>query len=177
MIGDADIFYQWPLQHASWIMWPHDTIRGRQQILRNNSWFGWASGFKLSAMHLYCWYESTDIQQDLFKAGRDLNLRSNFEVVLPRSNYASFDASRRKKDTDVSYFTILENDFGPYRTCRHIALVVGPWMLYDWSGVKSDLTIQVKQNIGYRLFFPSRRFSWLSSQASACGTTQNIKIT
>ena len=37
------------------------------------------------------------MQHDLFGSGRDLDLRSNFEHDLSRSNYTSFDASKQEK--------------------------------------------------------------------------------
>ena len=37
------------------------------------------------------------MQHDLFRSGHDLDLRSNFQVDLSRSNYSSFDASRREE--------------------------------------------------------------------------------
>ena len=40
---------------------------------------------------------STDMQHDLFRKGHDLDLRSNFQSDLLRSNYNSFDASRQEK--------------------------------------------------------------------------------
>ena len=40
---------------------------------------------------------SNDMQFDLLRSLRDLDLRSNFEVYLSRSNYLCFDSSRRDK--------------------------------------------------------------------------------
>ena len=40
---------------------------------------------------------SNDMQFDLLRSLRDLDLRSNFEVDLSRSNYISFDSPRRDK--------------------------------------------------------------------------------
>ena len=42
-------------------------------------------------------YGSTDMQHDPFRSGHDLDLRSNFQVDLSRSNYSSFDASWREE--------------------------------------------------------------------------------
>ena len=43
-------------------------------------------------------YESIDMQHDLFGSGHHLDLRSNFQHDLSRSNYTSFDASRKEKN-------------------------------------------------------------------------------
>ena len=40
---------------------------------------------------------STNMQHDLFGSGHDLDLRSNFQHDLSRSNYISFDAARQEK--------------------------------------------------------------------------------
>ena len=40
---------------------------------------------------------STDMQHDLFGSGHDLDLRSNFQHDLSRSNYISFDAVWQEK--------------------------------------------------------------------------------
>ena len=37
------------------------------------------------------------MQHDLFGSGHDLDLRSNFQHDLSRSNYISFDAARQEK--------------------------------------------------------------------------------
>ena len=37
------------------------------------------------------------MQHDLFGSGHDLDLRSNFQYDLSRSNYISLDASRKEK--------------------------------------------------------------------------------
>ena len=37
------------------------------------------------------------MQHDLFRSGHDLDVRSNFQVDLSRSNYSSFDTSRREE--------------------------------------------------------------------------------
>ena len=37
------------------------------------------------------------MQHDLFGSGHDLDLRSNFQHDLSRSNYISFDASKQEK--------------------------------------------------------------------------------
>ena len=37
------------------------------------------------------------MQHDLFQTGHDLNLESNFQHDLLRSNYSSFDASRQEE--------------------------------------------------------------------------------
>ena len=40
------------------------------------------------------------MQHDLFGSGHDLDLRSNFQHDLSRSNYISFDVSRQEKRDD-----------------------------------------------------------------------------
>ena len=42
-------------------------------------------------------YGSIDMQHDLFGSGHDLDLRSNFQHDLSRSNYIAFDDSRQDK--------------------------------------------------------------------------------
>ena len=44
---------------------------------------------------------STDMQHDLFWSLRDLDLRSNFDLDLLRSNHISFEASLREKHDDA----------------------------------------------------------------------------
>ena len=44
---------------------------------------------------------STDMQHDLFWSLSDLDLRSNFDLDLSRSNYVSFKASLREKHDDA----------------------------------------------------------------------------
>ena len=46
-------------------------------------------------------YGSTDVQHDLFRSGHDLDLRSNFQYDLLRSNYNSFYASRQEENDAV----------------------------------------------------------------------------
>ena len=44
---------------------------------------------------------STDMHHDLFWSLCDLDLRSNFDLDLSRSNHISFEASQREKHDDV----------------------------------------------------------------------------
>ena len=60
----------------------YDVIRGHELVLSNSWWLGWASDFKLSAMRLCRWDESTDMQPDLFRSGR--GSRSNLRLDLFR---------------------------------------------------------------------------------------------
>ena len=41
-------------------------------------------------------YRLTDMQHDLFQSGHDLDMRSNFQNDLSRSNYSSFNESRQE---------------------------------------------------------------------------------
>ena len=57
---------------------------------------------KTTPLRFYLRDASNDISYDLFGSGHDLELRrSIFKFDLSRSNYISFDASRRDKHDDV----------------------------------------------------------------------------
>ena len=43
-------------------------------------------------------YGSTDVRHDLFRSGHDLDLRSNFQNGLLRSNYSSYSSQEEKYD-------------------------------------------------------------------------------
>ena len=47
------------------------------------------------------------MQHDLFGSGHDLDLRSNFQHDLSRSNYISFDAARQEKHDDAGKINIV----------------------------------------------------------------------
>ena len=49
---------------------------------------------------------SIDMQYDLLRSLRDLDLRSNFEVDLSRSNYICFDSSRQDKHDGAHIFAL-----------------------------------------------------------------------
>ena len=49
---------------------------------------------------------SNDVSYDLFGAGHDLDMRSNFKFDLFSSNYISFDASRQDKHDDVQIISV-----------------------------------------------------------------------
>ena len=49
---------------------------------------------------------SNDMQHDLLRSLRDLDLRSNFEVDLSRSNYIWFDSPRRDKHDGIHIIAV-----------------------------------------------------------------------
>ena len=64
--------------------------------------------------------QSTDMQHDLFGSGHELDLRSNFQNDLSRSNYISFDAARQEKHDDgkTSIVSLLNQKLLQKNVCR-----------------------------------------------------------
>ena len=70
---------------------------GRLDTLSRTLWV--ISGDERSCLGRF--YESTDMQRDLFRSGHVLDLKPNFQNALRRSNYISVDASQQEKhDSD-----------------------------------------------------------------------------
>ena len=70
---------------------------GRLDTLSRTLWV--ISGDERSCLGRF--YESTDMQHDLFRSGHVLDLKPNFQNDLWRSSYSSFDASQQEKhDSD-----------------------------------------------------------------------------
>ena len=60
------------------------------------------------------------MQHDLFGSGHGLDLRSNFQYDLPRSNYISFDATRQEKHDDgkINIVSLLSQKLLQKNVCR-----------------------------------------------------------
>ena len=52
-------------------------------------------------------YGSTDMRDALFRSGNDVGLRSNFQDVILRPRYSSFDASRQEENDAVKMNAVL----------------------------------------------------------------------
>ena len=60
-----------------------------------NFWYNWDRGMGQAPMCLSCQDASYDVDHDLLRSFRDLDLRSTFKVDLSRSNDIPFHSSRR----------------------------------------------------------------------------------
>ena len=107
-----------------------------------------------------------------FRAGHDIDLRSNFEVDLFRSIYSSFNASQREKDDSGKFKVILgwcqkllmkkfpQNEnrctyictYVQYPTLFHF-LTSEVWRSSFWTGVKIVVRCWKERSISYWLLF------------------------
>ena len=55
----------------------------------------------MASLYLFHRDSSIDMQHDLFRSLRDLDLRSNFDLDFSRSIHISFEPSLREKHDDV----------------------------------------------------------------------------